>query len=183
MGRKISVDSASMLNKGLELLEAKHLFGIPARSIDVVIHPESIVHSMVEYKDGSILAQMGNPDMRIPIAHGLAWPDRTPSAASKLDLTKKGLHFEEPDYGKFPCLSIAREIAEEPQSHSIALNAANEVAVDAFLSEQIRFTDIPKIIKDVLEKTKAEEVHTIEIVLELDGKARKLATEGIRHAL
>ncbi len=183
MGRKISVDSASMLNKGLELLEAKHLFGIPARSIDVVIHPESIVHSMVEYKDGSILAQMGNPDMRIPIAHGLAWPDRTPSAASKLDLTKKGLHFEEPDYGKFPCLSIAREIADEPQSHSIALNAANEVAVDAFLNERIRFIDIPTIIRDVLEKTKAEEVHTIEIVLELDGKARKLATEGIRHAL
>ena len=183
MGRKISVDSASMLNKGLELLEAKHLFGIPARSIDVVIHPESIVHSMVEYKDGSILAQMGNPDMRIPIAHGLAWPDRATSGASKLDLTKKGLHFEEPDYGKFPCLSIAREIADEPQSHSIALNAANEVAVDAFLNERIRFIDIPTIIRDVLEKTKAEEVHTIEIVLELDGKARKLATEGIRHAL
>ena len=183
MGRKISVDSASMLNKGLELLEAKLLFNIPAGSIDVVIHPESIVHSMVEYKDGSIIAQMGNPDMRIPIAHGLAWPDRTISAAPKLDLTKKSLHFEEPDYARFPCLSIAREVAHEPQSHSIALNAANEVAVEAFLNELISFIDIPIIIQQVLEKTKAEEVHTIETVIELDGKARKLATEGIRHVL
>ena len=183
MGRKISVDSASMLNKGLELLEAKLLFNIPAGSIDVVIHPESIVHSMVEYKDGSIIAQMGNPDMRIPIAHGLAWPDRTISAAPKLDLTKKSLHFEEPDYARFPCLSIAREVAHEPQSHSIALNAANEVAVEAFLNELISFIDIPIIIQQVLEKTKAEEVHTIETVFELDGKARKLATEGIRHVL
>ena len=183
MGRKISVDSASMLNKGLELLEAKLLFNIPAGSIDVVIHPESIVHSMVEYKDGSIIAQMGNPDMRIPIAHGLAWPDRIISAASKLDLTKKSLYFEEPDYARFPCLSIAREVAHEPQSHSIALNAANEVAVEAFLNELISFIDIPIIIQRVLEKTKAEEVHTIETVFELDGKARKLATEGIRHVL
>ena len=183
MGRKISVDSASMLNKGLELLEAKLLFNIPAGSIDVVIHPESIVHSMVEYKDGSIIAQMGNPNMRIPIAHGLAWPDRTISAAPKLDLTKKSLHFEEPDYARFPCLSIAREVAHEPQSHSIALNAANEVAVEAFLNELISFIDIPIIIQQVLEKTKAEEVHTIETVFELDGKARKLATEGIRHVL
>ena len=183
MGRKISDDSASMLNKGLELLEAKLLFNIPAGSIDVVIHPESIVHSMVEYKDGSIIAQMGNPDMRIPIAHGLAWPDRIISAASKLDLTKKSLHFEEPDYARFPCLSIAREVAHEPQSHSIALNAANEVAVEAFLNELISFIDIPIIIQQVLEKTKAEEVHTIETVFELDGKARKLATEGIRHVL
>ena len=183
MGRKISVDSASMLNKGLELLEARLLFDIPAASIDVVIHPESIVHSMVEYKDGSIIAQMGNPDMRIPIAHGLAWPDRTTSAASRLDLTKKSLHFEEPDYTRFPCLSIAREVAHEPQSHSIALNAANEVAVEAFLNELISFIDIPIIIQQVLEKTKAEEVHTIETVFELDGKARKLATERIRHVL
>lgn len=183
MGRKISVDSASMLNKGLELLEARLLFDIPAASIDVVIHPESIVHSMVEYKDGSIIAQMGNPDMRIPIAHGLAWPDRTTSAASRLDLTKKSLHFEEPDYTRFPCLSIAREVAQEPQSHSIALNAANEVAVEAFLNELISFIDIPIIIQQVLEKTKAEEVHTIETVFELDGKARKLATERIRHVL
>lgn len=183
MGRKISVDSASMLNKGLELLEARLLFDIPAASIDVVIHPESIVHSMVEYKDGSIIAQMGNPDMRIPIAHGLAWPDRTTSAASRLDLTKKSLHFEEPDYTRFPCLSIAREVAHEPQSHSIALNAANEVAVEAFLNELISFIDIPIIIQQVLEKTKAEEVHTIETVFELDGKARTLATERIRHVL
>ena len=183
MGRKISVDSASMLNKGLELLEARLLFDIPAASIDVVIHPESIVHSMVEYKDGSIIAQMGNPDMRIPIAHGLAWPDRIISAAPKLDFTKKSLHFEEPDYARFPCLSIAREVAHEPQSHSIALNAANEVAVEAFLNELISFIDIPIIIQQVLEKTKAEEVHTIETVFELDGKARKLAAEGIRHVL
>jgi len=179
MGRKISVDSASMLNKGLELLEAKLLFNIPAGSIDVVIHPESIVHSMVEYKDGSIIAQMGNPDMRIPIAHGLAWPDRIISAAPKLDFTKKSLHFEEPDYARFPCLSIAREVAHEPQSHSIALNAANEVAVEAFLNELISFIDIPIIIQRVLEKTKAEEVNTIEAVLELDRKARELALERI----
>lgn len=179
MGRKISVDSATMLNKGLEFLEAKLLFEVPASAIDIIIHPESIVHSMIEYKDGSIIAHLGNPDMRIPIAHGLAWPERIPSSASALDLSAKDLHFEDPDYAKFPCLAIAREIAEEPQSHFIALNAANEIAVELFLKELISFIDIPIIIQEVLEKTKAEEVNTIEAVLELDRKARELALERI----
>ncbi|OUV68072.1 MAG: 1-deoxy-D-xylulose-5-phosphate reductoisomerase [Gammaproteobacteria bacterium TMED133] len=179
MGRKISVDSATMLNKGLELLEAKLLFEVPASTIDIMIHPESIVHSMIEYKDGSIIAHLGNPDMRIPIAHGLAWPERISSSVSALDLSAKDLHFEDPDYAKFPCLAIAREIAEEPQSHFIALNAANEIAVELFLKELISFIDIPIIIQEVLEKTKAEEVNTIEAVLELDRKARELALERI----
>ena len=179
MGRKISVDSATMFNKGLEFLEAKLLFEVPASAIDIIIHPESIVHSMIEYKDGSIIAHLGNPDMRIPIAHGLAWPERIPSSASALDLSAKDLHFEDPDYAKFPCLAIAREIAEEPQSHFIALNAANEIAVELFLKELISFIDIPIIIQEVLEKTKAEEVNTIEAVLELDRKARELALERI----
>ena len=179
MGRKISVDSATMLNKGLEFLEAKLLFEVPASAIDIIIHPESIVHSMIEYKDGSIIAHLGNPDMRIPIAHGLAWPERISSSVSALDLSAKDLHFEDPDYAKFPCLAIAREIAEEPQSHFIALNAANEIAVELFLKELISFIDIPIIIQEVLEKTKAEEVNTIEAVLELDRKARELALERI----
>ncbi len=176
MGRKISVDSATMMNKGLELLEASFLFDLPPALIDVMIHPESIVHSMVEYLDGSVVAQLGNPDMRTPIAHGLAWPDRVPSSVEPLDLTSSsGLHFEEVDHERFPCLRLAREISEEPQGLSIALNAANEVAVGCFLDELIGFTDIPVIIEAVLEQTKAEEAPTIESVIELDRAARELA--------
>ena len=182
MGRKISVDSATMMNKGLELLEASFLFDISPGLIDVMIHPESIVHSMVEYLDGSVVAQLGNPDMRTPIAHGLAWPDRVPSSVEPLNLTShSGLHFEEVDLDRFPCLRLAREISEEPQGLSIALNAANEVAVGCFLDELISFTDIPVIIDGVLEQTKAEEAPTIESVIELDRAARELALDRVNR--
>lgn len=173
MGRKISVDSATMMNKGLELIEASLLFDLPASQIDVVIHPESVVHSMVEYADGSIVAQMGNPDMRTPIAHGLAWPDRIESGVEPLSLeAMTGLNFEAVDYQRFPCLSLCQKVAERSQAYAIALNAANEVAVDRFLSELIRFTDIPVIIEKVLEQTSEAEVNTIETVLALDDLAR-----------
>ena len=182
MGRKISVDSATMMNKGLELLEASFLFDISPGLIDVMIHPESIVHSMVEYLDGSVVAQLGNPDMRTPIAHGLAWPDRVPSSVEPLNLTSNsGLHFEEVDHDRFPCLRLAREISEEPQGLFIALNAANEVAVKCFLDELIAFTDIPVIIEAVLEQTKAEEAPTIESVIELDRAARELALNRVNR--
>ena len=137
---------------------------------------------MVEYLDGSVVAQLGNPDMRIPIAHGLAWPNRVPSSAESLDLTNSsGLHFEEVDHQRFPCLRLAREISEEPQGLSIALNAANEVAVGCFLDELILFTDIPVIIDAVLEQTKAEEAPTIESVIELDRAARELALDRVNR--
>jgi 1-deoxy-D-xylulose-5-phosphate reductoisomerase len=182
MGRKISVDSATMMNKGLELLEASFLFDLSPTLIDVMIHPESIVHSMVEYLDGSVVAQLGNPDMRTPIAHGLAWPNRVPSSVKPLDLTSSsGLHFEEVDHERFPCLRLAREISEEPQGLSIALNAANEVAVGCFLDELIAFTDIPVIIDAVLEQTKAQEAPTIESVIELDQAARELALDRVNQ--
>lgn len=182
MGRKISVDSATMMNKGLELLEASFLFDISPGLIDVMIHPESIVHSMVEYLDGSVVAQLGNPDMRTPIAHGLAWPDRVPSSVEPLNLTSNsGLHFEEVDHDRFPCLRLAREISEQPQGLFIALNAANEVAVKCFLDELIAFTDIPVIIEAVLEQTKAEEAPTIESVIELDRAARELALNRVNR--
>jgi 1-deoxy-D-xylulose-5-phosphate reductoisomerase len=181
MGRKISVDSATMMNKGLELLEAAHLFRMSPRHIDVLIHPESIVHSMVEYEDGSVLAQLGNPDMRTPIAHGLAWPDRVTSGVPPLDLARLGdLHFEEVDIGRFPCLRLAREVATQPQSLSIALNAANEIAVASFLDELIGYTDIPIVIESVLEQTSASEAPTIDAVVEMDGHARALAIHRIK---
>ncbi len=180
MGRKISVDSASMMNKGLELIEASLLFNMSADDIDVVIHPQSTVHSMVEYADGSVLAQMGNPDMRTPIAHALAWPGRIDSGVGSLDLTRAAdLQFEEMDMARFPCMSLCRWAAGQQQIHKIALNAANEIAVEAFLSELIAFTDIPLIIERVLEQTSAQEVHTIEAVLEADAEARAKARERI----
>jgi len=181
MGRKISVDSATMMNKGLELLEASFLFSMSPRLIDIMIHPESIVHSMVEYLDGSVVAQLGNPDMRTPIAHGLAWPKRIPSAVDSLDLTATpGLHFEQPDYERFPCLRLARDVSEAPQGMSIALNAANEIAVAHFLDELIGFMDIPVIISSVLEQTNSVEAPTIEAVIELDRAARELALNEIK---
>ena len=181
MGRKISVDSATMMNKGLELLEASFLFSMPPGLIDIMIHPESIVHSMVEYLDGSVVAQLGNPDMRTPIAHGLAWPKRIPSAVDSLDLTvMPALHFEQPDYEQFPCLKLARDVSEAPQGMSIALNAANEIAVAHFLDELIGFIDIPVIISSVLGQTNSVEAPTIEAVIELDRAARELALNEIK---
>ena len=176
MGRKISVDSATMMNKGLELIEASWLFGVDPSLVEIMIQPQSIVHSMVEYDDGSVLAQLGNPDMRTPIAHALAWPERIASGVSRLDLAALGkLDFEAVDFARFPCLGLARSVAGGAQSLSIGLNAANEIAVQGFLDELIRFTDIPLIIEQVLEKTQASEAHTIEDVLEIDKEARMRA--------
>tara|TARA_B100001964_G_scaffold227079_1_gene276631 strand:- start:138 stop:1340 length:1203 start_codon:yes stop_codon:yes gene_type:complete len=181
MGRKISVDSASMMNKGLELIEACWLFAVEPKDIEIVIHPQSIVHSMVEYIDGSVVAQLGNPDMRIPIAHGLAWPGRISSGVKGLDFTGLGdMNFEAVDLTRYPCLALCQEVARQPQSCAIALNAANEVAVQHFLDELIPFTDIPIIIEDVLEQTSCEEAHTIESILALDEEAKNRAVEFIR---
>lgn len=173
MGRKISVDSATMMNKGLELIEASWLFDVEPSVVEILIHPQSIVHSMVEYQDGSVLAQLGNPDMRTPIAHGLAWPGRVESGVKRLDLAALGsLTFEQADFQRFPCLGLARGVAGREQSLSIAMNAANEIAVQGFLDELIAFTEIPVIIEKVLEQTQAVEAHTIEDVLEIDKEAR-----------
>ena len=177
MGRKISVDSATMMNKGLELIEAHFLFDMPADRLDVVIHPQSIVHSMVEYVDGSILAQLGNPDMRTPIAHALAWPDRIDSGVAMLDLVAHGrLDFERPDAVRFPCLRLAREALAAGDAAPCVLNAANEIAVDAFLERRIRFTDIARINEAVLDALgSAPAPRDTGGVLALDARARDLA--------
>jgi 1-deoxy-D-xylulose-5-phosphate reductoisomerase len=176
MGRKISVDSATMMNKGLEIIEARWLFNVAVAKIEVVVHPQSIVHSMVDYIDGSIVAQMGNPDMRTPIAHGLAWPARVDSGVSMLDMAQVGrLDFEAPDLQRFPCLALARAVAEGAQSLAIALNAANEVAVQAFLDELITFTDIPVIIETVLAQTDSSAALTMDVILAIDLQARQQA--------
>ncbi|MFN7645503.1 MAG: 1-deoxy-D-xylulose-5-phosphate reductoisomerase [Burkholderiales bacterium] len=182
MGRKISVDSATMMNKGLELIEAHFLFDMSPDRLDVVIHPQSLVHSMVEYVDGSILAQLGNPDMRTPIAHALAWPQRIDSGVSLLDLAAHGrLDFERPDPIRFPCLRLAREALAVGAAAPCVLNAANEVAVDAFLERRIRFTDIALINEAVLDALGASPapLDTAE-VLALDARAR--AHAGVRLA-
>jgi len=178
MGRKISVDSATMMNKGLELIEACWLFDIGQEDVEIVVHPQSIVHSMVSYRDGSVVAELGNPDMRTPIAHALAWPDRIDSGVAPLDLAAIGrLDFEPADTSRFPCLELAREAARGQQSAAIALNAANEVAVEAFLDELIRFTEIPLIIEHVLGQTWADEANTMEAVLAIDDASRRKALE------
>lgn len=183
MGRKISVDSATMMNKGLEIIEARWLFDLPVSDIEVVVHPQSIIHSMVDYIDGSIVAQLGNPDMRTPIAHGLAWPDRVDSGVARLDMTQIGqLDFEPPDMARFPCLGLARAVAEAPMSLAIALNAANEIAVQAFLDELIAFTAIPKVIESVLAGTDSEDALTIEAIAALDAAARQQALAFIQRA-
>ncbi|MCB1644506.1 MAG: 1-deoxy-D-xylulose-5-phosphate reductoisomerase [Pseudomonadales bacterium] len=176
MGRKISVDSATMMNKGLEVIEARWLFDVPVADIEVVVHPQSIVHSMVDYIDGSVVCQMGNPDMRTPIAHGLAWPRRIDSGVAPLDLINAGsLTFEVPDYQRFPCLRLARAAAEAEQSLSVALNAANEIAVQGFLDELISFTDIPVIIEKVMAGTDQQAISELAEVLALDEQCRQLA--------
>lgn len=181
MGRKISVDSATMMNKGLELIEASLLFDIAAAQLDVVIHPQSIIHSMVEYIDGSVLAQLSQPDMRTPIAYGLAWPGRIESGSPFLDLIKVGtLSFEQVDLGRFPCLKLAMDVvARQNSGESAVLNAANEIAVQAFLDELIRFTDIPIIVENVLEQIGPVSAHTIDEVLALDANARRLAVQRV----
>lgn len=179
MGRKISVDSASLMNKGLEIIEACLLFDLKPEQVEVLIHPESIVHSMVEYCDGSVIAQMANPDMKIPIAYGLAWPKRIATGVASLDLLKIGdLHFLAPDSDKFPCLALAYRALASGASAINALNAANEVAVEAFLNKQIKFTAIPEVIALVLDQFDADatqEMSSLEDVLDVNRKARCLA--------
>lgn len=176
MGRKISVDSATMMNKGLELIEACWLFDVPESGIEIVIHPQSIVHSLVEYTDGSVLAQLGNPDMRTPIAHALAWPQRIESGVAGLDLPALGsLQFEAPDMQRFPCLGLARAAAKALGDAPAALNAANEVAVAAFLDECIPFTNIAEIVDGVMQAWSTNEPACLEAVQEADARARAMA--------
>ena len=176
MGRKISVDSATLMNKGLELIEACLLFGMEPRQVEVVVHPQSIVHSMVEYVDGSILAQLGNPDMRTPIAHALGWPERIGSGVQSLDIVAAArLDFEAPDTGRFPALQLAREAAEAGGTAPAVLNAANEVAVAAFLAGRLGFLEIPRLIEAVLERQAIRAADSLETVLEADRWARELA--------
>ncbi len=180
MGRKISVDSATMMNKGLEVIEAHWLFGAPAERIEVLIHPQSIVHSMVAYTDGSVLAQLGNPDMRTPIAYGLAYPERIDAGVTPLDLTVAGgLHFEKPDLVRFPCLGLAFDALRAGGVAPAALNAANEVAVEAFLGGKVRFTDIAGIVREVLEAAPQGPADTLEAVLSADALAREAARAGV----
>ncbi len=180
MGRKISVDSATLMNKGLELIEACRLFGMSPQHVDVVIHPQSIVHSMVEYDDGSVLAQLSNPDMRIPIAHALAWPERIESGARGINLLEMArLDFSEPDRERFPCLGLAYEAAATGGTAPAILNAANEVAVDAFLDGRIGFTDIANIIGNVLREITPGADDDVTKILGDDARARYAAGELI----
>jgi 1-deoxy-D-xylulose-5-phosphate reductoisomerase len=176
MGRKISVDSATLMNKGLELIEACLLFDLAPSRVEVVVHPQSIVHSFVEYLDGSMLAQLGNPDMRTPIAHALGWPERLSSGVESLDLIRTArLDFEAPDVTKFPCLRLARSAAEAGGTMPAVLNAANEVAVEAFLERRLSFLDIPAVIEGVLDKHRCAPVVCLDDVLAADQWAREQA--------
>jgi 1-deoxy-D-xylulose-5-phosphate reductoisomerase len=177
MGAKISVDSATMMNKGLELIEAHHLFGLPSDRIDVVVHPQSVVHSLVEFVDGSLLAQLGSADMRIPIAYTLAWPERMETPAERLSLADIArLDFEKPDLGRFPSLRLAREALEGAGGEAVVLNAANEVAVEAFLKGAIGFCDISRLVEDALGKIGSPAPQSIEEVVALDRETRERAS-------
>jgi len=181
MGQKISVDSATMMNKGLEYIEARWLFAAAPEQIDVILHPQSVVHSMVQYNDGSVLAQLGQPDMRTPIAHAMAWPERIESGVESLDFTRLGeLSFSAPDLQRFPCLGLAIEASKVGGSAAACLNAANEEAVEAFLSERIGFTDIARINSEVLEQHSVIDVQNIDTVLAVDAQARLSAQQLIR---
>jgi 1-deoxy-D-xylulose-5-phosphate reductoisomerase len=183
MGRKISVDSASMMNKGLELIEACWLFDARPSQVEVVIHPQSVIHSLVDYVDGSVLAQLGNPDMRTPIANALAWPERIDSGVAPLDLFAIArLDFQAPDEERFPCLRLARQAAEAGNSAPAMLNAANEVAVAAFLDERVRYPEIASIIEEVLNLEPVVAVDDLDAVFTADAKARLLAEQWLsRH--
>ena len=181
MGRKISVDSATLMNKGLEFIEACLLFGVQASQVEVLIHRESIVHSLVEYVDGSVLAQLGAPDMRTPIAHALAWPERVSSGVQSLDLVRVGrLRFEAPDLRRFPSLGLAQEAARLGGSRPASLNAANEVAVAAFLEGGLNFAQIPAVIESVMTTTSGGEIRDLDDVLAADAEARARASLLIR---
>ena len=173
MGAKISIDSATMMNKGLELIEAHHLFGLPSARIDILVHPQSVIHSMVEYVDGSTIAQLGSPDMRIPIAHCLAWPERIETRAEPLDLIKiASLTFEAPDETRFPSLRLARAALESGKGEAIVLNAANELAVAAFLDRRIAFGDIARIVEQAIDDTNAAAPQSIAEVIAIDQSVR-----------
>lgn len=176
MGRKISVDSATMMNKGLEIIEAHYLFGARPEQIDVLIHPQSVVHSLVEYVDGSVLAQLGSPDMRTPIAHALAYPERISAGVNLLDLLVCGrLDFEAPDDTRFPCLRLARAALAAGGSAPVVLNAANEIAVDAFLARKLSFTGIAMVIADTLAALPARAAASLDALLAIDAEARSVA--------
>jgi 1-deoxy-D-xylulose-5-phosphate reductoisomerase len=180
MGRKISVDSATMMNKGLEMIEAHWLFNVPAEQIEVVIHPQSVIHSLVQYVDGSVIAELGNPDMRTPIAHALAYPERINAGVEPLDLFKiASLHFERPDFERFPCLALAYRALREGDSAPASLNAANEVAVQYFLDGKIGFSDIPKIIASVMDQSPPVPFFSLAEVLVADDSARRIAQQSI----
>ena len=182
MGRKISVDSATMMNKGLEVIEAYWLFGLPIEKIQVLIHPQSVVHSMVRYCDGSVIAQMGQPDMRTPIAYGLAWPDRITAGVQSLSLTQQAaLNFMEPDLQHFPCLSLAFQAGKQGGTAPVILNAANEIAVAAFLDNALQYLQIPEVVERVLNTTPPSTPSSLEDILEVDAKSRVLATDVIQR--
>lgn len=180
MGQKISVDSATMMNKGLEVIEARWLFDASSEQIEVVIHPQSVIHSMVQYIDGSVLAELGNPDMRTPIAHALSWPERIESGVADLDIFDVArLDFEKPDNNRFPCLGLAFKALDMGGTAPAILNAANEVAVDAFLSNKIKFTQIAEIIEKSLNQIELQNADTLEVVFEADNEARNVAQQFI----
>ncbi|MEN9597464.1 MAG: 1-deoxy-D-xylulose 5-phosphate reductoisomerase reductoisomerase [Pseudomonadota bacterium] len=181
MGKKISVDSATMMNKGLEMIEACLLFNLKPEQIQVVIHPQSVIHSMVDYVDGTVLAQMGCPDMRIPIAHALAYPERFESGATPLDIfAVKHMDFEPADLQRFPCLRLAYEAIQTGGTMPTILNAANEIAVEAFLNEQIRFTDIPVVIEKTMQEIPMQIADSLETILATDTHARTVANQIIQ---
>ncbi|MFJ3459501.1 1-deoxy-D-xylulose-5-phosphate reductoisomerase [Scandinavium goeteborgense] len=180
MGRKISVDSATMMNKGLEYIEARWLFNASAQQMEVIIHPQSVIHSMVRYRDGSVLAQLGEPDMRTPIAHTMAWPNRVESGVKPLDFKALSeLSFAEPDYQRYPCLKLAMDAFDQGQAATTALNAANEVSVEAFLTSQIRFTDIAAVNLEVLSILDLQEPKCVDEVMEVDARARSVANQQV----
>lgn len=181
MGRKISVDSATMMNKGLEVIEAFWLFGLPLEKIKVLIHPQSVVHSMVRYVDGSVIAQLGQPDMRTPIAYGLAWPNRIEAGVAPLNLAQlAALSFSEPDLIRFPCLALAFSAAQAGGIAPTVLNAANEIAVAAFLDEGMPYLHIPKVVEKTLNAIQARPVESIEVILDIDAQARRVASDFIK---
>ena len=183
MGRKISVDSATLMNKGLEVIEARILFGLALAQVDVVVHRQSLVHSLVEYVDGSMLAQLGSPDMRTPIAHALGWPERIESGVQSLDLARAAtLQFEPPDTVRFPCLALAREAARAGGLAPAVLNAANEVAVAAFLEGRLNFSGIAAVIEAVVTACPAGSATDLDSVLAADAEARRRAADEVARA-
>jgi 1-deoxy-D-xylulose-5-phosphate reductoisomerase len=180
MGRKISVDSATLMNKGLEVIEASHLFGFAAERIAVVVHPQSVIHSMVEFGDGSVVAQLGTPDMRTPLAYALGWPDRIESGSAALDFTRLGaLSFEAPDLGRFPCLALAYRALQAGPAACIVLNAANEIAVEAFLDRRLPFVAISAVIEETLGRLAPEAPESVDDIIAIDAEARGAASRAV----